>query len=335
MKKLSIILPVYNVEKFLSACLDSIYDQDLPEEEFEIVAVIDGSPDNSKSVLLDYSKEHNNIVIIEQENKGVSAARNNGLRNANGKYVWFIDPDDLIVKNCFKKIIDSLEEHNADVFEFQYITCEEDYKYDGNKIEFCVDGEDRGGATASGWLSVCLSSYLRDNNIYFNENLKYGEDYLWVLQVKYRKHTNIYTDAPLYIYRQRQGSAMNTKNAEKSKKHFEDMLLLHDIYAEERDRCVKEQLPDKIINELEYRQLLCIESALWYYLQVAKNVDDAKKLLAELKQKRVYPYRFSTWNFGKNAVNSLKYRLITLLFPIKAYYLFLCKIYLLKSQRRK
>ena len=97
MKKLSIILPVYNVEKFLPDCLDSIYNQDIAEDEFEIIAVIDGSPDNSKAVLLNYSKIHKNITLIEQENSGVSVARNNGLRNATGKYIWFIDPDDLIV----------------------------------------------------------------------------------------------------------------------------------------------------------------------------------------------------------------------------------------------
>ena len=176
MKKLSIILPVYNVEKFLPACLDSIYNQDIAEDEFEIIAVIDGSPDNSKAVLLNYSKIHKNITLIEQENSGVSVARNNGLRDATGKYIWFIDPDDLIVKNCFKKIYESLQEHNADVFEFEYDTCEEDYEYEGKQTDFKVDGKDKEGATASGCLLVCRRDYLIDNNIFFNEELSYGED---------------------------------------------------------------------------------------------------------------------------------------------------------------
>ena len=328
MIKLSIILPVYNVEKFLPACLDSLYNQDIKEDEFEIIAVIDGSPDNSKAVLSDYSKAHKNITVIEQENSGVSVARNNGLIHATGKYVWFIDPDDLIAGNCFKKIYESLEEYNADVFELDYDTCEEDYIYEGKQIDFNVDGIDKQGATASGWLLVCRKDYLTENNILFNEKLSYGEDYLWVLQVKYRRHTNIFTGSKLYIYRQRKGSAMHQKNREKSKKHFEDMLLLHEIYLEEQKRCIKEQLSDRIITELEYRCLLCIEAALWHYLKVANSVNDAKELLKTLSEKGVYPYKFSTWNlFGKNATNSLKYRLITFLFPVKAYYLLLCKIF--------
>lgn len=334
MIKLSIILPVYNVEKFLPACLDSIYNQDIAEDEFEIIAVIDGSPDNSKAVLIDYCKMHKNIIVIEQENSGVSAARNNGFKHATGKYIWFIDPDDLIVKNCFKKIYDSLEEHNADVFEFEYDTCEEDYIYENKQVDFNVDGTDKEGATASGWLLVCRRDYLTQNNIFFNEKLSYGEDYLWVLQVKYRKHINIFTNSKLYIYRQRKGSAMHQKSREKAKKHFEDMLLLHEIYLEEQKRCIKEQLSDKIVNELKHRCLLCIEAALWYYLKVANNVNDARDLLKTLQKKGLYPYRFSTWNlFGKNATNSLKYRLITFLFPIKAYYLFLCKIYVSRLKK--
>lgn len=336
MKKLSIILPVYNVEKFLPDCLDSIYNQDIAEDEFEIIAVIDGSPDNSKAVLLNYSKIHKNITLIEQENSGVSVARNNGLRDATGKYIWFIDPDDLIVKNCFKKIYESLQEHNADVFEFEYDTCEEDYEYEGKQTDFKVDGKDKEGATASGCLLVCRRDYLIDNNIFFNEELSYGEDYLWVLQVKYRKHINIFTNSRLYIYRQRKGSAMHQTSRAKTKKHFEDMLLLHELYAEEQKRCIKEQLSDRIINELEHRGLLCTEAALWYYLKVANSVNDAKELLKTLEQKGLYPYKFSTWNlFGKNAANSLKYRLITFLFPIKTYYLFLCKIYVSRLKTKK
>ena len=173
MIKLSIILPVYNVEKFLPACLDSIYNQDIAEDEFEIIAVIDGSPDNSKAVLFDYSKAHKNIKVIEQENSGVSVARNNGLIHATGKYVWFIDPDDLIVKNCFKKIYESLEEYNADVFELDYDTCEEDYIYEGKQMAFNIDGENKEGATASGCLLICRRDYLTQNNVLFNEKLRY------------------------------------------------------------------------------------------------------------------------------------------------------------------
>ncbi len=125
MLKLSIIIPIYNVEKFLPACLDSLYQQDLAESDYEIVCVIDGATDGSREVVEEYAKKHTNILLVEQENRGVSAARNNGLRRASGEYVWFVDGDDMIAPNCIGRICAELDKYQADIFEFRCQTCEE------------------------------------------------------------------------------------------------------------------------------------------------------------------------------------------------------------------
>ncbi len=113
--KLSIIIPVYNVEKYISKCLGSILCQNLDPAEYEIIIVNDGSPDDSKSIILEYQKKNKNIVFIDQENKGVSVARNRGLDCANGDYVLFIDPDDTLYENSIKPILEKAYQDNLDV----------------------------------------------------------------------------------------------------------------------------------------------------------------------------------------------------------------------------
>ena len=90
--KISIIIPIYNMEKYLRQCLDSVISQNL--KEIEILCVNDGSTDNSEKIILDYKEKDNRIVLISQSNKGVAAARNIALKNARGEYVAFMDPDD-------------------------------------------------------------------------------------------------------------------------------------------------------------------------------------------------------------------------------------------------
>lgn len=95
--KLSIIIPFYNVKQYIAQCLDSVYRQDIPEEEYEVICVNDASPDHSRDIVLEYQKRHKNLVLIEHEhNKKLGAARNTGRSIARGKYIWNVDSDDYI-----------------------------------------------------------------------------------------------------------------------------------------------------------------------------------------------------------------------------------------------
>lgn len=118
MKKLSIIIPVYNVEKYVGRCLESCLDQDLPKDEYEIIVVNDGTQDNSVQVIEKYIKPENNVTLIHRENGGLSAARNTGLKHAQGEYVWFVDSDDWIEKDSLSKLIQYIKKYDLDVFRF-------------------------------------------------------------------------------------------------------------------------------------------------------------------------------------------------------------------------
>lgn len=328
MVKLSIILPIYNVEKFVGDCLDSLYAQDLPENEYEIVCVIDGSPDNSQMVIEQYMKIHSNIKLIVQANQGVSVARNVGLENSCGRYVWFVDPDDIITSNCFKKIFNELEKNHADIFELQYRTCEENYKFVPEVVEFQIDGANKEGSSGSGCLSICRKQYLLENSIVFSEELSYGEDYLWAFQTKYRKHRSIYTNEALYVYRQRSTSAMNVNNPLKTRKHMDDMMRLYHMYGIEFKRCEKENMGAVVLENINRRRQQCIEATLICLLKLRLPRAEIKKKLLELQSIGAYPYKFMLWNLlEKEKGHSLKVKVFTFLFPIKCYYLLLCDLY--------
>lgn len=117
--RLSIIIPFYNVERFISECLDSVFDQDIPLSEYEVICVNDGSPDHSRDIVLDYMERFPNLRLIEHEkNKKLGAARNTGRSIAQGRYIWNVDSDDKIVPDCLGEMLRICEENDLDVLEF-------------------------------------------------------------------------------------------------------------------------------------------------------------------------------------------------------------------------
>ena len=118
MLKLSIIIPVYNVEPYIAKCLDSCLHQDIPTDEYEIIVVNDGSPDNSVVIVKDYMQRYLNVRLVNRDNGGLSAARNTGLKEAKGEYVWFVDSDDWIEPYVLKHLTDKAYKDKLDVLCF-------------------------------------------------------------------------------------------------------------------------------------------------------------------------------------------------------------------------
>ena len=108
--KISVIIPVYNVEKYLEETIESVVNQTIGFDNIQMILVNDGSPDNSEEICLKYKEKYpDNVVYVKQENAGVSSARNNGLKHATGKYVNFFDSDDIWDKNAYEKAIKFLD----------------------------------------------------------------------------------------------------------------------------------------------------------------------------------------------------------------------------------
>lgn len=114
--KISVIVPIYNVEKYIKKCMDSLIEQSF--DDYEIIAVDDGTPDNSMQYVYELQKDYDNIVVVHRENGGLSAARNTGLEYAKGEYVLFCDSDDSLDKDCLKLLYQEAKKENLDMVLF-------------------------------------------------------------------------------------------------------------------------------------------------------------------------------------------------------------------------
>lgn len=115
-KKISIIIPIYNVEEYLKECLDSVINQDYSQEQLEIILIDDASTDNSKKIAIEYKNKYKNIVLLENKtNQGLSISRNIALAKSSGKYIVFLDSDDKLYPNCISTLHKEIEKNNADI----------------------------------------------------------------------------------------------------------------------------------------------------------------------------------------------------------------------------
>ena len=126
--KLSIIVPVYKVEQYLHKCVDSLLHQDLSEEEYEIILVDDGSPDSCGDICEEYASKFVQVKVVHQENGGLSAARNSGIKVAQGLYVQFVDSDDYLEPNVLRILVAKMETDQLDILRFNYRNVNEQYE---------------------------------------------------------------------------------------------------------------------------------------------------------------------------------------------------------------
>ena len=118
---LSIIVPVYNVEKYVRTCIESMYRQGLDENKFELIIVNDGTEDHSMEVISDIIEQHSNVIVISQVNQGLSVARNKGIAIAKGEYILMIDSDDLLIDNSVKILLEKALETKAEILTADYL----------------------------------------------------------------------------------------------------------------------------------------------------------------------------------------------------------------------
>ncbi len=221
---MSIIIPVYNVEEYIEKCIVSLQDQDLSKDEYEIIIINDGSPDNSREIVLRLMELYGNIVFIEQENKGVSIARNNGISRATGTYIMPIDPDDYVLPNSLKRILEKAIVRELDVIYLGFtildqndkLTWSTSYKemegklFSGVDAYFAVRGEEVRDPDRS-WAILYRRSLLQQFAIDYPEEVPYLEDGLFLAKVFCVAERCGFDSAPFYQRTTRPGSATNSK----------------------------------------------------------------------------------------------------------------------------
>lgn len=192
--KVSFIVPFYNVEKYIEQCIRSLYNQDVPLDEYEVIVVNDCSPDNSRDIVLKLKEEFPTLLLIEHaNNKKQAGARNTGVKEAKGEYIWFIDSDDFLQPNVLRGLLREATENNLDVLHFDYIRVTDDndiQEYpvnystnviDGNKF-FFDENEIWWKKGVEVWRRLHKRIFLIENKIEFEENSLF-EDVKYSIQV--------------------------------------------------------------------------------------------------------------------------------------------------------
>jgi len=246
--KLSIVVPVYNVEAFLKKCVDSLLSQDLSKEDYEIILVDDGSTDGSGALCDALAAEHGNIRVVHQQNRGLSGARNAGIPIASGDCVMFVDSDDYLCPNVLGTLVRLMEEQGLDILRFNYQNVDMDGAvFEPNKYakpfvdysgEVC-DGEtflnERLGFACYAWQFILKASLLHQEGNRFKEGI-YFEDVEWTPRVLIQARRVASTDLLVYNYLFRTGSIARNKDTEKKRKAIRDKMSILEGFAGLRRR---------------------------------------------------------------------------------------------------
>lgn len=208
--KVSVIVPVYNAGKYLKQCLDSILNQTF--KDFEVICVNDGSTDNSAEILEKYAKQDCRIILISQENAGVSAARNTALDRAQGDYIAFVDSDDYIKKNFLSALYATAQDTGADITASD-IVYDKDGRLQGNnylsrqtfKVKEPLVSTNQDKARFVKSKVICNKLYraklLNNNNIRFVRDVKFGEDIYFLFVASMLASSIALTRKTCYYYR--------------------------------------------------------------------------------------------------------------------------------------
>lgn len=268
--QLSVIIPVYNVSDYLNQCLTSVLNQDVDYSDYEAIIVNDGSTDGSLTIAKNFADKYENIIIVSQKNQGLSAARNMGLSLAKGDYVWFVDSDDYIEKNCLKEIICTLYKNNLDGLRLRHIRDVDGKRlYDQRKLsKGVISGQDclKNHRTyrEAAWLTIYKRSILDEHGLKFIEG-KIHEDTEFTPKAYYYLERVMFLDKYVYCYR------MNSKSLTSDDSLLEKRCLdLLDIACAMKEFCEKKVRLDF---RPVYRQYIAfaINSAMEYAWRMDKS----------------------------------------------------------------
>ena len=235
MKKISVIVPVYNVANYLESCLESIRDQDF--EDYEVILVEDGSTDESRQIAEEFvAKNDDKFRLIYQANKGLSGARNTGLQHADAEYICFVDSDDTVEKNYLSSLYQIAHGRNADMVfcAFRSVTEQgewiRDYRENDiipNKLYNLRDNKELFLIQNAAWNKLYRKALLEKHDLLFTEGVWY-EDLRFTKKYLMIAEKCVYCDEVLYNYRQRSGSIMNSM---KSERNIEILDALSEVEA--------------------------------------------------------------------------------------------------------
>lgn len=290
----SLIVPAYNIDKYINKCIDSLYDQDLDINKYEVIIINDGSEDDTEKVIIDYKNKYTNLLFISQNNSGVSVARDKGLSCASGKYVLFLDGDDWIETNSLSRIAKSLEAISCspDVLILRSFTTSGKELYPWIKLNIKVDSYYEGEKLyrinyKRGSVCGCAfrREFILENDIFFPENISIGEDSIYYSLIRLYAKSAAFFDIRFYNVFERPGSASRSMSVDKIYNYSKNLRFL-DLFLSSRGLDPRQR---DIIFESEYG---VISNAVYYFLLIGHiNFFD---LYSKLDLKSILPIHLTS-----------------------------------------
>lgn len=289
---LSIIIPVYNVEKYIRPCLESVYNQGLAEDEFEVILVDDGCTDNTMKIVFEFVKSHTNVTLLHQANQGPSVARNSGIKNSNGRYVLFVDSDDLLIANSLKPMLNLAINKHLDILKAKVLTIDNRDVQKGlypqstewPSLDFkVICGDDAfiscyNPDESYSCMNLFRRMFLWDNDIRYPEGINFAEDVAFTVLAYLKSQRFISIPYVHYIYRRNDSSIMSTMNISK-------LVGMNRIIAYLYEFKEKMEFSIGSKQKLDETMYSCLSVNLWYLSHYKSLYPQRREVIADLKQK--------------------------------------------------
>ena len=283
---ISVIIPIYNVEKYLRRCLNSVLQQE--NVKLEVILIDDGSSDSSGNICDEYTSNFTNVKCVHIDNSGPATAKNIGYEHATGNYVAFIDSDDEIKPNMFCTMLQSGYKHNADIVCCNYIQVNEDGSYEHTKHtgkEYVLNRDEALKAIlikdkiySQCWTKIYKRATIEANHIRNTDGLKTDEDFIYNIQAFACSQTVCIVDLPLYIYSHRKTSL--------SKDYFNTHISQ---YIDKR--ILRLELVEKIIHEqFPYLKKYCSYHCIFYYNELIGRICKYPQIYRDKRVRKVVSY---------------------------------------------
>lgn len=286
---------MYNAEGYIGHCLNSLLNQELLLDEYEIIVVNDGSNDKSSKIVNDFTKKYSNIILHNQINSGNGAARNAGIKLAKGKYIYFLDSDDYIASNVMKSLLEILEENNLDILGFQstltssseLITSKDSIEKDiGLKLnitdglEFIANHNYR----AEVWWYFIKRDFFLSTGVSFYDRKFVQDSYITpTLFIKSNRVSFLSID--VHRYRQNENSITHKKTPDHIKKHMNDLAFS----IKKIDGLINDISHSGCIKRLKNRQHGYVFFFLIRFAKSNMSFKELKTMLENFKSYKAYP----------------------------------------------
>ena len=310
--KLSVLIPMYNAENYISNCIDSLLDQDLDKEDYEIIIMDDGSTDNSVTIVNEYKALHNNIILKTEPNSGSNTTRNKLFKLAQGTYIYYFDADDYIVSNCLGELLKTAENKELDIVGFETIQT---LTLDDNKLTQPITSKDvifSSGKTFIEnnphlryeiWWYFIKRDFMLEHKISFNTN-EYNGDVIFTLEVLLKANKLGYFPVSIHRYVQTQYSVMRNKSVEAVNRRIKYLNMMIVSTSQLINEIKTEGNSTVLIQNMSHRRDVFTFFNIISMIRNSFNRESMQLQINTFKDVNAYPIK----QFNHYRYNSLLYR---------------------------